>query len=133
MTVHQPYRIFEIFHRYFNNSEDARVVVEELEQIVSSRFENDKKEFSSKSDISILQKDMDGMRKDMEILKKDMDTMRIELRGEIDKLRGEIERSSLRVESNLKSEINKLIVWIVATMLASGALFITLAKIFFDK
>jgi hypothetical protein len=63
---------------------------------------------------------------EVELLRRDVDTMKIELSSKI-------ENSCLRVESNLKSEINKLIVWIIATMLTSGALFITLAKVFFDE
>jgi hypothetical protein len=63
---------------------------------------------------------------EVEFLRKDVETLKIELGGKI-------ETAALRVESNLRSEINKLIIWIIATMLASGALFITLAKVFFDK
>ncbi|MEJ7676231.1 MAG: hypothetical protein WKF59_26895 [Chitinophagaceae bacterium] len=77
--------------------------------MVSDKFEK-AKDFSSKTDV--------------ELLRKDMDVMRIELLAKI-------ENSSLRVENNLKSEINKLIVWIIATMFGAGALFITIAKLFF--
>ncbi len=63
---------------------------------------------------------------EVQLLRKDMETMRVELSAKI-------ESSSLRVENNLKSEINKLIIWIIATMFGAGALFITIAKLFFDK
>jgi hypothetical protein len=112
MSSIQSLKIYEIFPRYFNNDVDAKIVVEEIQQIVERKYDNEKQELTSKTEMQLFRKDIEAM----------------ELR-----LSGKIENSSLRTESSLKSEINKLIIWIVATMLASGALFITLAKVFFDK
>lgn len=112
MTAIQSLKIYEILQRHFNNDADARVVVEEIQQIVENRFNDEKKELSTKTEADFLRKDIEAM--------------------EIP-LSGKIESSALRTESNLKSEINKLIVWIVATMFGAAALFITLAKVFFDK
>ena len=86
--------------------------MQEIEQIVENKFENRINELSSKSEV--------------QLLRKDMETMRVELSAKI-------ESSTLRVESNVKLETNKLIVWIVAPMFGAGALFITLAELFFDK
>ena len=112
MTSAQSLKIYEILQRHFNNDADARVVVQEIEQIVENKFDDKKNFFSSKSEVDLLRRDVDAMR--VELLSK-------------------IENSALRTENNLKTEINKLIIWIIATMLTSGALFITLAKVFFDK
>lgn len=112
MTATQSLKIYDVLVRQFKSDEDARIVIQEIEDIVSEKFLGEKNGLSTKSEA--------------ELLRKDMETIRIELAGKI-------ESSALRVENNLKSEINKLIVWIIGTMLASGALFITLAKIFFDK
>lgn len=112
MTATQSLKIYEILQRHFNNDADARIVVQEIEQIVADKFENKLKEFSSKSEV--------------QLLRKDVDAMKIELTAKI-------ETSALRTESNLKSEINKLIVWIIATVFGAAAIFITLAKVFFDK
>lgn len=112
MTATQSLKIYEILQRHFNNDADARTMVQEIEQIVENKFENKINELSPKSEV--------------QLLRKDMETIRIELSAKI-------ESSSLRVENNLKSEINKLIIWIIATMFGAGALFITIAKLFFDK
>ncbi len=112
MTATQSLKIYEILQRHFNNDADARIIVQEIEQIVENKFENRINELLPKSEV--------------QLLRKDMETMRVELSGKI-------ESSSLRVENNLKSEINKLIIWIIATMFGAGALFITIAKLFFDK
>ena len=112
MTATQSLKIYEILQRHFKNDADAKVVVEEIEQIVENKFEDKKNSFSSKTEV--------------ELLRKDVDSLRIELLSKI-------ESSASRTESNLKSEINKLIVWIIAIMFGAAALFTTLAKIFFDK
>ncbi len=88
-------------------------------QAIENKFEQEQKQFSSKSEVDIVRKDMDSMR--VELIAK-------------------IENSALKTEniiraevSNLKSEINKLIVWIIATIFGAAGLFITIAKIFFNK
>lgn len=112
MTASQSLRIYDVLVRQFKSDEDARIVIQEIEDIVSNKFQSEKNQLSTKSEV--------------ELLRKDVEAWKIELGGKI-------ETSTLRVESNLRSEINKLVIWIIATMLASGALFITLAKVFFDK
>ena len=108
MTATQSIKIYDVLVRHFKNDEDARTVVQEIEQIVSEKFLQEKENIAPKSEIMLLRKDMDLMRQEMKT-------------------------GFAESESRIKSEINKLIVWIVATMFASGALFIALAKIFFDK
>ena len=45
-------------------------------------------------------------------------------------LRQEMKTIAAKTKSEIKSEINKLIVWIIATVFASGAFFIAIAKFF---
>ena len=49
------------------------------------------------------------------------------------RMTSKIENAILKSESNLKSEINKLLIWIVATILGAGAFILAIAKILFDK
>jgi len=108
MTASQSLKIYEILQRHFNNDADARTMVEEIEQIVSEKFLEEKENIAPRSEIMLV-------RKDLEIL------------------RQEIKTGFAESESRVKSEINKLIIWIIATMFGAGALFITIAKLFFDK
>ncbi len=55
------------------------------------------------------------------------------IRKDLEILRQEIKTGFAESESRIKSEINRLIIWIIATMFGAGALFITIAKLFFDK
>ena len=80
--------------------------MQEIEQIVSEKFLEEKENIAPRSEIML-------MRKDLEILRQEMKT------------------GFAESESRIKSETNKLIVWIIATMFGAGALFITLAKLFF--
>ncbi len=83
--------------------------MQEIEQIVADKFSQEKENIAQKSELMLI-------RKDLEIL------------------RQEIKTGFAESESRIKSEINRLIIWIIATMFgAAGALFITIAKLFFDK
>ena len=48
-------------------------------------------------------------------------------------LREEVKAGLAETKSELKTEINKLIIWIVGTFLAGGSLMILIAKLFFEK
>ena len=108
MTASQSLKIYEILQRQFNNDVDARTIVHEIEQVISEKFLEEKENIAPRSEILLI-------RKDLEIL------------------RQEIKTGFAESESRVKSEINKLIVWIIATMFGAGALFITIAKLFFNK
>lgn len=108
MTASQSLKIYNVLLRHFKSEEDANIVVQEIEQIVAGKFAEEKENVAPKSQIMLLSK-------------------------EIELLRQEMKTGFAESESRMKSELNKLIIWIVATMLASGALFITIAKVFFDK
>ena len=110
MTATQSIKLYELFRRYFQNENDAKTFIEEVENIVDKKVDTEKQNYSTKSEV--------------ELLRKDMQALRIELKSDI-------ENSSLRVENNLKSEINKLIVWIVATIFATSALILAVAKLLF--
>ncbi len=80
----------------------------QIEQIVADKFSQEKENIAPKSELMLI-------RKDLEIL------------------RQEIKTGFAESESRIKSEINRLIIWIIAIMFGAGALFITIAKLFFDK
>ncbi len=108
MTATQYVKLYDFFRNQLNVEDvKAKVFVEEVERIVESKFETEKDKFSSKSDIQ-------------------------ELKFEVNILRQEIKTAMAETKSELKSEINKLIVWIVATMFASAALIVTIAKLFLN-
>ena len=51
MTTTQSFRIYEILQRYFNNNDDAKVVVQEIEQIIEAKVESKKDVLVTKEDL----------------------------------------------------------------------------------
>ena len=66
MTVTQSFRIYEILQRHFKNEADAKVVVQEIEEIIDVKFEKEKNNISTKDDINNLQQNMLKFQIDME-------------------------------------------------------------------
>ena len=58
MTVTQSFRIYEILHRHFKNEADAKVVVQEIEDIIDIKYEKEKNNLASKEDIYLLRQDL---------------------------------------------------------------------------
>jgi len=49
MTAAQSFKIYEVLGKHFNNAEDAKIVVTEIEQIIESKIADKKKKKVSKS------------------------------------------------------------------------------------
>lgn len=58
MTTTQSFKIYEILQRHFNNNDDAKIVVQEIEQIIESKLENKSNLLATKEDISLLKPDL---------------------------------------------------------------------------
>ncbi len=58
MTATQSFKIYEVLLRHFKNNDDAKVVVEEIEQIIDQKFEKEKNELATKQDIHLLREDI---------------------------------------------------------------------------
>ena len=108
MTAIQSLRLYDLLKKYFNNDTDAKAFVNELETALNDNLTINEKNYSSKNEMEIL-------RKDIEIF------------------RQEVKAGLAETKSELKTEINKLIIWIVATFLAGGSIMIVVAKLFFSR
>ncbi len=58
MTTTQSFKIYEILQRHFNNKDDAKIVVQEIEQIIEAKLESKSNLLSTKEDISTLKQDL---------------------------------------------------------------------------
>ena len=58
MTASQSFKIYEILQKHFNNSEDAKIIVQEIEQIVENKIESKKDILSTKEDLLITKQDL---------------------------------------------------------------------------
>ena len=59
MTATQSLKIFEVLGKHFNNPEDARIVVTEIEQIIETKIAEKKDILSSKEDLLKMQIEME--------------------------------------------------------------------------
>jgi hypothetical protein len=58
MTASQSFKIYEILQKHFQNTEDAKRVVEEIEQIVENKIEAKKDILTTKEDLLITKQDL---------------------------------------------------------------------------
>jgi hypothetical protein len=59
MTATQSFRIYEILQRHFKNNDDAKVVVQEIEQIIEAKVENKMTILTTKEDLLKFQVDVE--------------------------------------------------------------------------
>lgn len=103
MTAAQAFTLNDLLRPLLKNEGDVKQLLSVVEDVYDDKIEIIKKEFSSKSELNLLRKD-------------------------IKFLKFEIENSSLRVENSLRSEINKLIVWIIGIIFTASVVFFALSK-----
>ena len=106
MTATQSLKLFEISKRYFQNDNDAKSFVEEIENVVDNKFISEKQNLASKSEL-------------------------VDLQNEIKLLRQETKTGFAELESKMKTEFNKQIIWLVGLMFALSGLIIAAIKVLF--
>ncbi len=58
MTATQSFKIYEILQGYFKNNDDAKIVVQEIEKIIDSKFDGKVNILSTKEDVLMLKEDL---------------------------------------------------------------------------
>jgi hypothetical protein len=58
VTTTQSFKIYEILQRHFNNKDDPKILVQEIEQIIEAKLESKSNLLSTKEDISALKRDL---------------------------------------------------------------------------
>lgn len=104
MTATQSLKLFEISKRYFQNENDARSFVEEIETVVDNKFSIEKEKFTPASVID-------------------------KLDNKIELLRQEMKTGFAEAKADMRAEFNKVVIWLVSTMFAMVALLYTLIKL----
>ncbi len=73
MTTTQSFRIYEVLQRHFKNSDDAKVVVQEIEQIIETKIDNKSNVLATKGDISSIKQDVFSLKEEILNLRIDME------------------------------------------------------------
>lgn len=58
MTAAESLKIYEILQPHFNNNDDAKTFVQEIEQIIATKIEEKSNIFSTEGDISSLKSEL---------------------------------------------------------------------------
>ena len=58
MTTRKSFRIYEVLQRHFKNSDDAKIVVQEIEQIIETKIENKTNILATKGDLALLKEEL---------------------------------------------------------------------------
>lgn len=104
MTTTQSFKIYEILQRHFKNNEDAKVVVQEIEQIVEAKIESKFNILTTKGDLALIKEDIFMFKEDF-----------------------------YKFQINVEKRFNSLILWVVGTGIAVVALIFTMMKFFLIK
>ncbi len=65
MTTTQSFKIYEVLQRHFKNNDDAKIVVQEIEQIIEIKIENKSTVLFTKEDGAALKEEILNLRIDM--------------------------------------------------------------------
>lgn len=55
VTASQTLKIYELLNKHFKNEEDAKALVQEIEQVIDVKFQSEKDRLATKEDISRLE------------------------------------------------------------------------------
>jgi|GEM_PF-2583308 hypothetical protein len=104
MTAAQSLSIYELINRHFKNEVYSKAFVNELELVIAEESEKGSQVFAGKSFFELLRKD-------------------------IELIRQELKTTSAEVRYELRSEVNRLQIWIFGAIFASAGLIIAVLKI----
>jgi len=107
MTAAQTIRLYDFFKEHLKVADESKVkvFVEEREKIVEGKFDAEKANFLQKAEYE-------------------------KIEHKIDLLRQEYKTGNAEVKAEVKSEINKLMLWIFTTMIAIAGLALAFSKFF---
>jgi hypothetical protein len=55
VTASQTLKIYELLNKHFKNDEDAKALVQEIEQVIDVKFQSEKDRLATKEDIAKLE------------------------------------------------------------------------------
>ncbi len=102
ISVNQTFRLFDIVNKYFQNSEDSKIFVSEIEDVMDNKVDLKLGDFATRSDLNELKM-----------------ALKLDLTQEISNV-------SIRTEKALKEQLK----WIIGVMISLVSITIALNKLF---
>ncbi len=79
ISVKQTFKLYEVVNKYFQNSEDSKVFVAEIEDIMDNRIELKNGEVASKADISDVRVEIADVRVEISDVRLEISELRVEM------------------------------------------------------
>jgi gas vesicle protein len=120
ISVKQTFKLYDILNRHFNNEEDSRIFVSEIEDIMDNKVDLKMNDFAMRKDLAELggkvkqdlielhsefKQDMAELRSEF---KQDMAELRSEFKHDMAELRSELKQDMTELRSELKQDISRL-------------------------
>jgi len=119
MSSEQTFRLFTLLNKHFNNEEDSRMLVAQIESVVDQKFELEVKTLSTKADITALQI----------ATKADITALQIATKADMSALKEEFKSDISRLEVRMEAGFKDQLKWIILLMMGMTSLIITVVKI----
>ena len=119
MTAAQSFKIYEILGKYFNNAEDAKIVVSEMEQIIDVKVIEQKDIYATKEDLA----------KQQQITIQDIAKLQQLISNDFSKFQESNMKTIMQLQIDIEKRFNQLIIWIVGTVLTFAGIIIAFMKL----
>ena len=106
ISVAHTLNLYEVVNKYFRNTEDSKVFVSEVINVVNTQVKSDANDFATKGDINLLKTDIH------------------QLESEIAEVRADVSKLEIKMGEGFKD----ILKWMIALMVAFASLIITFIK-----
>jgi hypothetical protein len=104
VTASQTLKMYELLNKHFKNSEDAKVLVAGIEEVIDGKFEAERDRLATKSDLFLAKSD---------------------LHNAVNEVRKEINRVETRMEQGFKDQLK----WLIVLMVGLSSLAVAVMKL----
>ena len=66
VTASQTLKMYELLNKHFKNTEDAKILVAGIEEIIDEKYNNEKDRLATKEDVFCLKRDISALETRME-------------------------------------------------------------------
>lgn len=98
LTVKHTFKLFDVINKHFNNEQDSRIFVSEIEEIMDNKVDLKMNDFATRKDLAELKTE----------LKIEITSVKSELKSEIADVKSELKSEIAEVKTELKSDIAEL-------------------------
>ena len=120
LTVKNTFKLLDVVNKYFNNEQDSRAFVFEIEEIMENKVDLKMNDFATRRDLAELRRE----------LKSEMIELKTELRTDFNRLDAGINLHLVHSATVLERSQKEQLKWLVGAMVAIMGLAVAVIKLF---